>query len=268
LKCEKCINKYPIINGIPRLCIELNNSEKDKLKRFEKNQVSFIKGENELNTKIDYVEIEKIVRQKMSVDSNSCDYLKAWVERNIEYKVWGCEKEEKYVKTLKQYYHKPIEVILDIGGGSGGLIKCFSDLYTPILSIMLDYDLDWAEVAKLRNPNVDIVRGDATNLPFKRNSIDLVISQAMLEHIKDYDNAIKEMCEVAKNVSFIAWNPNKLFVFDFGHLDAPVAIFPKKIAKYIAIWWHRIRRTGRTEENIIGSLNVIHYISTVRANSA
>lgn len=264
LCCLNCNKEYPIINGIPRLCNELWEEEKRVLEKFKK-RINTIteQRQKEIGIQDVYSEIEKIIRQKINIPLGASDYLKKKLESDIYYRIEGCEKQEKYIHTLELYYDKKkVRAILDIGGGQGGLIKCFLKYYTPSLSIMLDYDLSWVEVAKLRNPAVQIIRGDATNLPFQKESIDIVISQAMLEHVKQYDKALKEMCEVTKHICFICWNPNKFFLYDFGHLDAPVTIFPKEIAKYIAILWHKIRKTGCPVDSIVSELEKTFYIST------
>ena len=263
LSCIKCGNEYPIIDGIPRLCTKLWDKEINELRRFKNiapREICPPPIKGEINI---YTEIEKKIRIIKSLPEDASSYAKRRRENDIQYNIRDCEKQKKYVDTLKSYYEvTKVNAVLDVGGGPGGLIKCFSKYYTADFFIMLDYDLSFVDIAKLRNPSVQIVRGDATNLPFKRESIDIVISQAMLEHIKKYDAAIKEMCEVARSVLFISWNPNKFSVYDFGHLDAPVTIFPKKIAICIAILWHKMRKTGKKNENIRSDLEEIFYIAT------
>lgn len=268
LSCSNCNKRYPIINGIPRLCTELWEEEIRELQRLRNTAYSVIHTKNKERSFNIYEEIEKKVRQKINLPTNASNYLKKKKENDIYFRVRGCEKQDKYIQTLKLYYDKKkVETILDVGGGQGGLIKCFSECYSPYFSIMLDYDLSWIDVAKLRNPTVQVIRGDAVNLPFKKASIDIVISQAMLEHIREYDKAIKEMCEVTKDVCFVSWNPNKFSLYDFGHLDAPVTILPKAMAKYVAIMWHRIRRTGVRTDTIISGLERTFYISTTHVKN-
>ncbi len=262
LSCTCCSKGFPILNGIPRLCNLLLIEEEKELNDLKNKGIFIVNRINRKET-VNYDEIEHRIRKIMQSDNNNLSaYLKARVEKNIAFKVRGCEEQEKFINTLKVFYKKGITSFLDIGGGAGGLIKCFSEAYNMDNCIMLEYDLKWAEVAKLRNPGVEILRGDATNLPFKTNSIDVVFSQATLEHIRDYDRALMNMCRVTKNVLFISWNPNKFSFYDFGHLDAPITIFPKSIAKYVALIWHLLRRTGRTYDSISKEIDETHYIST------
>lgn len=50
--------------------------------------------------------------------------------------------------------------------------------------------------------NVDII-GDAENLPFENDSIDVLISNAVLEHVKDLNKAVAEMKRVLKPNGFV-----------------------------------------------------------------
>jgi len=50
--------------------------------------------------------------------------------------------------------------------------------------------------------NVNIV-ADATVLPFKDNSIDMLISESTIEHTPNAENAIREMCRVVKPGGFV-----------------------------------------------------------------
>lgn len=266
LTCSGCFKTYPIINAIPRLCNDLWNSELEEMKRIRKTEGAVILNENrkDLTNPETYNQIEKIVREKWNIKQDASNYIKKKAENDFRYQIKECERQEKVINTLKLYlnYNNTIKTVLDIGGGTGGLIKCLNDHFKPIFSIMLDYDLSWINVAQLRCPDIQIIRGDAMNLPFKKESIDCVFSLATIEHIQNYERALREMCYVTKHIFFVSWNPNKYFLYDIGHLDAPITIFPRKIAYYVAIFWHKIRKTGRTKEHIAWELERTFYIST------
>lgn len=50
--------------------------------------------------------------------------------------------------------------------------------------------------------NVDLVT-DATKLPIRDNSVDMIITESTLEHIPDADRAIKEICRVVKTGGYV-----------------------------------------------------------------
>jgi len=261
LTCTACRNEFPIIDGIPRILTGLSETEKNTLSAIKERGLA-IRQEATSGVETRYQQIERIIRLKDAPHPEASDYLKRRFENDLEFRVHGCEMQNKYAQTLRKYYTEPTRVMIDVGAGQGGLTKCLNDHFKPEISIILDYDIEWAEIARLRNPSVEILRGDATRLPFKDRSIDLVVSQAMLEHVKDYDKAANELCRVAQKACFIAWSPNKYSVYDFGHLDAPVTVFSKPLARQVAKWWHGLRKTGRSYKSIITELDETFYIPT------
>jgi ubiquinone/menaquinone biosynthesis C-methylase UbiE/uncharacterized protein YbaR (Trm112 family) len=264
LTCVACQTEYPIINGIPRFVIELSEEEKSALSNI-KSQGLVIREQtknDDVSSEDIYKKIERIIREYEAPHAGKSEYAKQKYEKDLNYRIYGCEIQDKFVNTLKKYYTGSMGTFVDVGAGQGGLTKCFNEYFKSELSIIVDYDIKWVKVAQLRNPNTDIFRGDATRLPFKDGTIDFVMSQAMLEHIKDYSKAANELCRITKKVSFISWNPNKYSIYDFGHLEAPVTLLPKSIAPQVAKWWHGLRKTGRSYESIVAELNSTFYIAT------
>lgn len=261
LTCDSCKERFPIVDAIPRLCRDLAESEKEALERYAELSEVIVEGQEE-EIADRYGEIERIVRERVAVPDDATEYLKKRAETELEFRVRACELQEKYVRTLKCHYDSRPETLIDIGGGQGGLVKCFNERLRPSLSVMIDRDLKWVDVAKLRNPDVEIVRADAVSIPFRSDSFDVVLSQAMLEHVADHDSALGEMCRITKSVMFLCWGPNKFFLYDLGHLDAPVTVLPKPLGRWVALIWHRLRRTGRTMETIDEGLGRTFYIST------
>lgn len=268
LQCKKCERQYPVIDGIPRLLMQLNKEEADELKNFLNGIVTMA---NEpiglLNEEERYRRLEAIVTKKV-VDG----YADVWhmetrdkmkqTKDEIDYRTRTCEQQIKTSKTITQHCTKEFKTILDIGGGQGGLTKFLYDFYKPQHIFLVDYDLEWVEVAKLRSPDAQIIRADAANLPFKEASIDLVVTQSALEHIKEYRKVVESICTTAKTAVYMTWGPNKFSVYDKGHLNAPVNLFPKSIAKYVAYAWHALIRSKVTQEAIDRGLADTFYIST------
>lgn len=98
------------------------------------------------------------------------------------------------IKMLKTSFD-PETLILEIGSGCLGIAP-----YTSHNIVGLDKN-----TAGPRFPNMTLVNGDATNLPFQDNAFDLVCSLDMLEHIPSNarHNAVVEICRVARKVAII-----------------------------------------------------------------
>ena len=261
LSCSACGRTYPVLDAIPRLCPEPDPSERVALERLAAVRDVIVAPLPEAPGD-PYARIEELVRAKSAPPLDAGEYSWRWVERDVQFRVRGCEAQDKYANTLRQHFERRPETLLDVGGGQGGLIKCLAERLGPVLSVMVDCDLEWAEVARLRCPDVEIVRADATCLPFRTGAIDLVVSQAMLEHVEAHDVALDELSRVTKSTLLLSWGPTRFSVYDLGHLDAPVTLLPKSVARHVAYLWHRLRRTGVPLKAIDDGLRTTFYVST------
>ena len=109
--------------------------------------------------------------------------------------------------------------ILEIGPGSLGI--------TPYLKQEIDgLDVDFTGP---KSPYLNKIKGIATELPFRKNSYDVVISVDVLEHLKKEDRpkAIFEMMRVAKKLAVIA---------------VPVGELSQNQDKELYSHWHRLKK--------------------------
>lgn len=268
LICNHCRDMFPIINTIPRLVpnAELTLLEKESLKKFRDahlNEPSILY--ETIPTKKKRLKIiEKFATEKFCQTKFPSEKLKKRAQHYLEYSVYHAEEKEKYVKTIAPFIHNSPKVIADIGGGQGGAISCFSQYFKPAIALLIDIDPSEVEFAKLRDPYTEVIRGNATTLPLKRDSVDLLITTCVLEHIPLWTNALTEILRVSKQ-ALIAWGPNKWFPYDLGHIDAPlVTTLPKKIVAPLAYLFHFFTRTGRSYHSIKEELDCTFYISRQR----
>ena len=113
---------------------------------------------------------------------------------------------------------------LDIGCGGGYLTQYLANRLNGIV-IGIDvsrYDLCRAKIrARLRacyekptRATVELICSDITHLPFKKDSVDLVVAASVLEHINDLEGAIKEIKDsMRKNGILIAGYPIETSLF-------------------------------------------------------
>lgn len=264
LVCRRCGKKYPIINGIPRIIEMLNPDEERALFNMQQTaSIEFIEEkESILDDEERYKEIERLVRKKKIVPPGSSGAYNKRFEMNIEYVVRGIESQKRYVQILSRFICGGVDSILDVGGGQGGMLKILNNAFTPRIAVLLDIDLDWVEVAKIRIPNVEIVRGDACRMPFRDKSFSLIVSQASLEHIEAYDKALDEIGRTANDVVLVSYNPNKYFGYDLGHTNAPITLLPKNLQLPVARLWHSLLKSNLPKEFLEKEHSRVHYIPT------
>ncbi len=89
--------------------------------------------------------------------------------------------------------------VLDIGAGSGELLRCVGDLSKKDI-FLAGMEIDRDAVREIRNKGLSAVRGDAFHLPFCDDAFDLVYCTLFLHHFNN-DAAVailREMARVAR----------------------------------------------------------------------
>ena len=81
--------------------------------------------------------------------------------------------------------------LLDVGCGNGFFTYHFNKLCDVV-------GLDFSEQMLKINPHLNLIKGDAENLPFNNNSFDIVFCSNLLHHLKNPEIAINEMKRVSK----------------------------------------------------------------------
>jgi len=123
------------------------------------------------------------------------------------------EKEhlERYYYVLKNINFKD-KTVLDIACGSGYGTKIIAQKAKLVYGIDKSASAIKFAVRQYPKRNINFLRGDATNLPFKNNSLDIVISFETLEHISNYSKFIAEISRILKKKGLlIISTPNKRY---------------------------------------------------------
>ena len=110
------------------------------------------------------------------------------------------------IKYIKKYLKKN-DKILDIGAGTGKYSIYFKELGYDVTSIELVKQNINTFKSKLKDINIPIYQGNATNLSmFKNNSFDIVLLFGPMYHLISYDekvNALNEAKRVVKDNGYI-----------------------------------------------------------------
>lgn len=105
------------------------------------------------------------------------------------------------ILTLLDYLDiQPTDRVLDAGCGEGFYVMLLDELYGGEV-VGLDFDPEILKLAKKwikEKPNVKLIEGDVTKLPFKNESFDKIILSEVLEHVPDDQKALTEMYRVLK----------------------------------------------------------------------
>lgn len=136
-------------------------------------------------------------------------------------KIWKSERELNFFgKKLRKEQFKSIKKILknmdlskhsriiDIGCGEG-LTLSFFKKYGFENIIGIDVSKSSIDLCRKRGYNIgkDIFLMDGSNTKFKNKEFDLVFSDGLLEHFKDFEPFIKEWCRISRKYVLIT-QPN------------------------------------------------------------
>ncbi len=102
--------------------------------------------------------------------------------------------------------------ILELGCGSGVILNLLGETKTARL-VGLDWLITSMELTSRRvQPSADLVRGDATCLPFPNNSFDKLYAQHLIEHFEDTIAILSEWRRVLRRGGkMVIVTPNRFF---------------------------------------------------------
>ena len=138
--------------------------------------------------------------------SQQNDYLWGWSDAQI----WSYSRRtvDSHGKFLVPHLAPGLKV-LDCGCGPGSMTVGFAKIVAPGKVVGIDLSDKALQVAvdRARKEGVDNVEFQNANilaLPFADGEFDVVVSQAVLSHLKEPDAGVREMCRVAKPGGIIA----------------------------------------------------------------
>lgn len=123
------------------------------------------------------------------------------------------------INSVKQNYlltsHVSHLTILDLCCGTGDLTGILKEKYPDAKIIGVDFSDKMLEVARKKNPGIEFLEADCTNLPFEDKSFDLCTISFGLRNIEDMEKALNEIYRVLKKggvfINLDLGKPNKFF---------------------------------------------------------
>lgn len=95
-------------------------------------------------------------------------------------------------------------VVLDLGCGTGDLVRYFAKHYKRLTFIGLDVHQTTLNYARqFKQKNARYVKGDGKAIPLKDNSVDFAYSTSVIEHVTDDVLFVNEARRVLKKDSFL-----------------------------------------------------------------
>lgn len=148
------------------------------------------------------------------------------------------------IAVISDYLDRPPHnlTILDVGGSSGIMAEAFARLRCNITAI--DIDADAIAMAQ-RRPPIDGVRfqvGDAMNLEFADDSVDVVLCCQVYEHVPNATRLLAEIRRVLKPGGICYFSAGNRLAWNEPHYQLPLlSVLPRRLAHY----YLRLRGRGR-----------------------
>jgi ubiquinone/menaquinone biosynthesis C-methylase UbiE len=136
-------------------------------------------------------------------------FFDAFAERD-EYDVFTPQSNERIVNTVVRLLHLPAGArVADLGCGSG----VFTELLrrTGYGAVGLDISPKLIALGRSKYPGLELMEGDAENLPFEDASLDGVVLSGLVHHFPDPRRLAAETHRVLKpGGRFVAFDPNRM----------------------------------------------------------
>lgn len=161
----------------------------------------------------------------MSIFFKNCQEQKDYIEKKLS-RIYPSFKTGGYFfrKYLKNYINGD-SIILDAGCGSGGIISEFKSV--PRLIIGLDIDEKLLETNQIADKKIV---ADLEKIPLEDKSVDIVVSEFVLEHLKNPELVFKEIFRIVR--------PGGKFIF----LTSNVLNLVMILSKILPLEAHRFLR--------------------------
>lgn len=114
------------------------------------------------------------------------------------------------VQAINKHHSSNIGAVLDIGTAEGFMLNLIKKQFPHAKCIGLEYSQELINLNQ--NKNIKIIQGDAQKLPFEKNSFDIAIATAVIEHLPEPFKMLAETYRVLKpNGIFILTTPSPFF---------------------------------------------------------
>lgn len=113
--------------------------------------------------------------------------------------LWGNIREKTLAeRIIRRVPSKGVTRLADIGCGDGYLLHSLSRKIKPKEIYAVDTSKVRLDRVKKTSKKIKTAKSDITKLPFDNGFFDVVICSEVLEHLKDYGKAVKELLRVTK----------------------------------------------------------------------
>jgi len=111
------------------------------------------------------------------------------------------------LKSIEKFYPEKPRSILDIGTADGLMLSNLKNTFPNATCVGIEYARDLIAYSEIKT--IHLIQGDALGLPIKDNAFDVVIATAIIEHVSEPIQLVREAFRVLrKDGIFIVTTPH------------------------------------------------------------
>ena len=233
--CSVCDKRFPVVLGIPDFRVfpdpYINYEDDHEKARFLMDRA------NEGN-----LDFKGIVRLYWSITPEVSKERAELFARQVFLRAEkGKQSYGDIVDLSSRYQSLKTHSLLEIGCGTGGFLVAAKGKFNEIVGI--DIAFRWLVIARKRleesGLDVPLVCCCSENLPFRDDTFDLTVAEAVLEHVREQETTLKEAHRVLKSdgMLFIG-TANRFSITPEPHVRVwGVGFLPRKWMKgYVKFW--------------------------------
>lgn len=153
---------------------------------------------------------------------------------------WKYRVQRRTYEVIQAIYHchpSRIDSILDIGTAEGLMLRFIKKEFPQAECIGLEYSQEL--IGMNQDKSVKLIQGDAQNLPFEKNSFDIAVAAAIIEHLSKPEKMIIECHRVLRQDGIcIFTTPDPFFeriATKIGHLEGGKHQKTFKLSKLVSL---------------------------------
>lgn len=152
---------------------------------------------------------KKCLKKFYEREAEHLSHQKIMYLKGDKYELWWHRKRLYYIISFLSEIFKKTQIVafVDIGCAEGFYVKNVASLHDRTFCIGID--IARAYIKKARSNynalNTDYIVCDVENLPFKDNSIDVVLCSEVLEHVYNYRSSLAELSRVGRKYLVISF---------------------------------------------------------------
>lgn len=115
-------------------------------------------------------------------------------KRALKYRL--ARRTKEVLEGIKAYKGDKIDSLLDIGTADAIMLDVLAQNLNIKTAVGLDFSIEL--LSANTNPKLNLVQGDAIELPFKDNSFDAIAATAVIEHVPEPEKMVTECRRVLR----------------------------------------------------------------------